>query len=370
MNARGVAAADWLKAVCAQLIVLHHLALYGPMADHAWPLAPALFAALAEHGRYAVQAFLVLGGFFAARSLAPEGRWRCGQRLFETVRGRYLRLAMPLAPVLLLAAAAALLARAWMDHPATPQAPQAWQIAAHLLLLQDLFGMDALSAGLWYVAVDLQLFALLSLLLALASRLDARLDRWRDKREDRRGDARRLAAEPVAPWLVLVGMAVSALWINRWPAWDLVAPYFLAAYGLGALVHWWGGRPARMLLVASILLSALWLDWRVRLALAGAVALLLWLQRRQASSAPAPVAWLARIGYAQFLVHYPVGLVVNALFERWLPHQPWLQAGGVVLAWLASVAAGAVFHHRVEPAWTRHLQRWWSDGAWRRLVPG
>ena len=49
-----------LKAGAAQLIVLHHLAFYGPMADHVRPMLPALISWLGDSARIAVQAFLVL----------------------------------------------------------------------------------------------------------------------------------------------------------------------------------------------------------------------------------------------------------------------------------------------------------------------
>lgn len=353
MTRGAIPVADALKAVAAQVIVLHHLALYGPMADHAWPLAPGIFGALAEHGRYAVQVFLVLGGYFAARSLAPQGRWPDGRALPARLARRYLRLVLPLVPVLALAIAAAALARAWMAHPATPAAPGLAQVLAHLFLLQDLLGLESLSAGLWYLAIDLQLYALLAVLLLLGTWLD----RWRG-----------VPARPAAPWLLLAGVAVSALWINRWPAWDVAAPYFLAAYGLGALVHWWRDRPWHLLALALLVLLALGLEFRARLALALAVAAVLWWQVARAGPAarpsmPAVVGWLSRISYAVFLVHYPVCLVVNAVFERWLPHEPAVQAAGVLLAWASSVAAGAAFHRGVEAPLGRWAQRLPPRGA-------
>ena len=61
---------DAVKGVAALLIVLHHLAFYGPLSDVAYPLAPALLGWLSEYARMAVQAFLVIAGFGAARRLA------------------------------------------------------------------------------------------------------------------------------------------------------------------------------------------------------------------------------------------------------------------------------------------------------------
>ena len=53
---------DALKAVAVQLIVLHHLAFYGPMSDHAYALIPDLISWLSQHARAVVQVFLVIGG--------------------------------------------------------------------------------------------------------------------------------------------------------------------------------------------------------------------------------------------------------------------------------------------------------------------
>ena len=64
---------DTLKGAACIAIVWHHLAFYGPMSDVALPLAPNLIAWLYDHARLAVQVFLVLGGYLAASSLAPQG---------------------------------------------------------------------------------------------------------------------------------------------------------------------------------------------------------------------------------------------------------------------------------------------------------
>ena len=65
---------DAVKAIASQLIVLHHLAFYGPMSDYAQEISPELISWLSQHARIAVQAFLVMGGFLAAQALAKEGR--------------------------------------------------------------------------------------------------------------------------------------------------------------------------------------------------------------------------------------------------------------------------------------------------------
>ena len=49
-----------------------------------------------------------------------------------------------------------------------------------------------------------------------------------------------------------------------------------------------------------------------------------------------------------FLVHYPICLVINGLFERFVPHTPEIQFAGMGFAWLASIGGGALFHAQIE----------------------
>ena len=61
---------DGLKLGASQLIALHHIVLYSPMVEVLAPAWPATAAFLASPARYAVQVFLVIGAFLAARSLS------------------------------------------------------------------------------------------------------------------------------------------------------------------------------------------------------------------------------------------------------------------------------------------------------------
>jgi peptidoglycan/LPS O-acetylase OafA/YrhL len=85
---------DTLKALACQLIVLHHLAFYGPMSDHAYSLAPTLISWLSQDARMAVQAFLVIGGFLAVRAIAPFGTMLSSKPLVLLLK-RYLKLVAP-----------------------------------------------------------------------------------------------------------------------------------------------------------------------------------------------------------------------------------------------------------------------------------
>lgn len=329
---------DALKAAASQLIVLHHLAFYGPMSDAAAPLAPGLVGWFSDHARIAVQAFLVTGGFLAVRGLAPDGVLRAEQPL-RLVARRYMRLVVPFAAALALAVVLAGVARTGMVHPSIPAAPDFRQMTAHLLLLHDLLDYEALTAGAWYVAIDLQLFALMVVLLwiARASACGAR------------------AQVGVGVGLVAVVALASLFHFNRDAWWDESALYFFGAYAMGAFA-WWLARhrdaPAWLAGLAVLATAALLVEFRSRIAVALCVALALAASLRGGWAAHWPgspaVAWLGRIGYSVFLVHFPVIIVVGAAFHRFAGGDPWLNAVGIGTAWAASVVVGALFHRFVE----------------------
>ncbi|MCH7342586.1 acyltransferase family protein [Pelomonas sp. CA6] len=334
---------DALKALAAQVIMLHHLTAYGPIAEALSGLLPVLSQWFYDKGRVAVQVFLVVGGYLSARALSPRGGLLQGG-----VRGllwrRYLRLVLPfLAAVGLVLACSALVASTLPEL--VPQRIDGLQLLSHALLLHSLLGHESLTVGAWYVAIDLQLFALMLALLATARGATRLPPRWR---------------AALGPLLVGLLCAGAMLWFNRLPELDTIAPYFFGAYGLGALVHWLSlsGRPRRwMALLLALGGVALWLEFRERLALALCTAALLalwlrrpqwnaWLERRPALAAG--IAAAGRHSYALFLTHFAVLLLLNAAFDRMDPQAP-LWAGVYALAaWLLCNAASLPFHRWVE----------------------
>lgn len=344
---------DAFKAVASQLIVLHHLAFYGPMSDwmHQW--APGLVSWLSQDARMAVQVFLVISGFLTVRALAPQGVLLATQPL-ALLGKRYATIAMPYVASLLVAMACTWLATQWMLHSSLPAEPELGQFLAHALLLHSVLGIDSLSAGVWYVAIDFQLFALMLALLWLGQRLGG-----------------------MGLGLVLVVGMASLYAFNRDAAWDNWALYFFGAYMLGALAWWFSQRPVpgwQVAVVLTLVVVALVLDFRERIALALAVALVLGLAQHQGwlwrwPSSPA-LAYLGRISYGVFLMNFPVSLVVNAAFTRFAPPDVWVQSVGVLVAWLACGVAGALFFHAVEEPLRRwsarpqalHAPGWWWGG--------
>ena len=330
MNANRMPLIDAFKAIASQLIVLHHLAAYGPLAGAAREIMPGTVGWFYDYARIAVQVFLVVAGFLAARGMSPQGGALAGSP-WPLIARRYLRLAIPYFVAIALAVAGAALARLWMDDEAIPDPPTLAQLAAHALLLQSVLGFDSLSAGLWYIAIDFQLFALMTLLL------------WAGR------------AGGAAPALVLAMAAVALFLFNRHENLDNWAIYFFGSYGLGAAAWWTGDRrrPAAWLgVIAGVALAALYIDFRLRIAGALAVALALACSRRSGLLERWPewplLAFLGRISYSLFLVHFPVCLLANALFIRLGLNAPGAALAFLALAWAASVAAATLFYRWVE----------------------
>lgn len=337
---------DGLKTLGAQLIVLHHLSAYGPLADALHRTAPTLGGWLYDYARMAVQFFLVLGGFLAVQHLGPMASAQSSLRM--AVVRRYQRLVLPFFVALLLAVASAALTRSWLSDDFVPAAPSWDQVLVHALLLQDILSIDALSAGIWYVAIDFQLFLLLALLMRLGYRAHA--------------------SKIVTVLLVLGLMLASLLVFNRQPELEPWALYFFGSYGLGAAA-WWAGRTrhplAALALLAVIGMVALWLEFRERIALALVLALLLGAlvrhrrrHPRQAHPVPAPLRHLlhrgARTSYALFLIHFPVLMLVNALYAHLGSASASTLACVVLGYWLASMTLAWVFERYVETP----LARW------------
>ena len=351
---------DCTKGLACAAIVWHHLAFYGPMADVVQPLLPGLIEWLDQDARMAVQLFLVLAGYLAAAGLAPAGLARHSQVLPQIAR-RFVRLVVPLAVALVLAVLVTALVRPWFDHASLSAAPSLFQLLAHALLLQGIVGEESLSAGVWYVSIDFQLFALTTLLFAAS--------RWCTAEPDAAPRAR-----PTPGQAVVVLLAAASLWgFNRDADFDNWAVYFFGAYGLG-MMAFWAQRSARpwawSALMAALLGIALWLEWRTRIALAGTAALALVAIMRSPHlhrlQGPARLQQLGQMSYSVFLVHFPVCLLVNAVVTFFWPDSLVINLIGLCAAFALSLATGRLLYQRVE----RHMPSWQDVVRWQAGLVG
>lgn len=329
---------DLFKLVASQLIVLHHLSAYGPMAEAIKRQWPALMDHLYRDARLAVQVFLVMGGYLAAQSLMGKRE----VRPLDLIQRRYLRL-MP-SYVLALCWVSALV---WWLRPVISgdwlvETPTLHSVLAHLTMLQSVLDLPALSVGVWYVAADFQLYALLALMAYVFK-------------------------APKTLSLTVAALCVSSMWrFNRVDELDSWAIYFFAAYGLGVLAGW-AKRSAfdKGLFVGVLLLGigALWVEPRTRLALAMVSALVMIFSGPHVVRHPRlhrVASQLADSAYAMFLTHFGVIVVFSAVWEllRLNGSSTALWLSG--LAWLCSIAVGWVFHTWGEAPLMRWSMAWFA----------
>lgn len=342
---------DVLKAVGCVLIVLHHLAFYGPMSDVVMQVFPGLIEWLYDRARLAVQMFLVCGGFLTAASMSKMQGLTVQSGLVLLWR-RYLRLVLPLLAALSGAVLVSEIVRPGFDHPSLSALPSWSQAWAHVALWQHLLNMEALSAGVWYVAMDFQLYATALVVFYGAQRLAARS-----------------VAEPAVwrqrLWFLLT--AGSLLWWSGNESLDDYAVYFWGSYGLGFLAFKSRdigfSRKTWALVILMGMLSWL-LDPQWRLVTALSVAALLarapqaWLQAPHMPTRwVRAVQWVSQRSYSIFVVHFAVSLAVNAMVTHVWPEQLWPNGLGMLASMGLSLCAGAALYKWVEQA-QPSLQRW------------
>jgi peptidoglycan/LPS O-acetylase OafA/YrhL len=331
---------DSIKAMASQVIVLHHLSQYAPMTDWIAMAWPRLVEFIYEDGRLAVQPFLVIGGFLAAQSLNK----RRGQALGPLIWKRYLRLAPPLLVALLLVVLATLWLGPELRHEDwLSPLPTPGVFLAHLFFLQDLLGIPSMSAGAWYVAIDLQLFGIFALLAHVAHKSERPL------------------SESFAPLVITASTVASIHIFSREAALDAWAIYYLSAYGLGALVAWArdSARSRMWLLITVALLLMDWLsDPRARPVLALLTAFCLYgFSHIRWKNAMNPllrsIQYLSDVSYSIFVSHFAVIIVISGIWEKFDLEGIAMASLVIAIAWMASLAVGMVVQYLCDQSMMR-----------------
>ncbi len=296
---------DFLKVFAALLIILHHLSSYGQIAEDARQALPGIMNWLFEYGRYAVQIFLVMAGYLAAQSLTRYANVKfSAQGLLKAVLNRYLRLFGPYAAALVLTIACAYIARFWISDEFVGEAETLSQFLAHLFFIQGILGLDSISAGAWYIAIDWQLYSVLAILLISFPRYQAVI------------------------WVISVLAVSSLLFFNRSGTYEAYFIYFIGSYSLGVLAYLAKcfdnqgvnrlAKIALFLIGLIIVISSFQEIW-LRNYLAWFVAIaLLFLGNKSYPSADSKmleaIAWGSQRSYCAFLIHFALILLANTLY--------------------------------------------------------
>ncbi|QWE19008.1 acyltransferase family protein [Polynucleobacter corsicus] len=337
---------DLLKVIAALLIILHHLSSYGQMAVDARSVLPGLMTWLFEYGRYAVQIFLVMAGYLATQSLARFANAKfSSQNLLRIIINRYLRLFAPYIAALAFTILCAWIARFWVNDEFVGEQETLGQFLAHLFFLQGILGLDSISAGAWYVAIDWQLYSVLAVLLISFSSYQALI------------------------WLISIVIVSSLLYFNRSAQYEAYFIYFIGSYGLGVVAYLAKNFSdkkiqvlAKFVLIAIgviIAISTLHQVW-LRNFLAWFVALLLFVWGNVSYSDLKPasskvkvfvlrfIAWASPRSYCAFLIHFAFILLTNALYiaSGMHAHESGLIAIGLMLGVVVCSTIAANYLYR------------------------
>lgn len=260
---------------------------------------------LFEYGRYAVQIFLVMAGYLAAQSLTRYANVKfSAQGLLKVILNRYLRLFGPYAAALILTIACAYIARFWINDEFVGEAETLSQFLAHLFFIQGILGLDSISAGTWYIAIDWQLYSVLAILLISFPRYQAVI------------------------WVISVLAVSSLLFFNRSGTYEAYFIYFIGSYSLGVLAYLAKcfdnqgvnrlAKIALFLIGLIIIVSSFQEIWlRNYLAWFVAIALLFWGNKSYPSADSKmleAIAWGSQRSYCAFLIHFALILLANTLY--------------------------------------------------------
>jgi len=332
---------DTLKGICCLLIVLHHLAFYGPMSDAAYPLIPGVIDFFFEYGRMAVSAFLVIGGFLTGQIICKPNVF-VKKSVVEFIWSKYIRLVIPYVAAIALAITCSFIASRWMAHSSLSASPKPAQLTSHLFLLQNLLGYESLSAGLWYIEIDFQLFLVTLLLVFFIERLSPAS--WSYG-----------MTHTISIGIIAVLTMGSLFIFNLNQTLDTTFLYFYSSYGLGILVAYLTRERTAyffLLLICMTVSLSLYLNFRERILISLIISVLLYMLYQKAWMNAriwaTPLTYLGKISYSIFLVHFPISLLLSALFWNLYPKNPLMNLIGMGLSATSSLLVAIVFHRFIE----------------------
>ncbi len=326
---------DLLKSIAVQIIILHHLSNYGEISYAARELWPVFFEWLGDYGRFAVQIFLVMGGYLAIKNISTQVSSR---GLLITIFNRYLRLVPTYFTALIITILCATIARYFNYQLYMGQPETVWQVLSHLLLLQQILGYESISLGVWYVAIDWQLYVFFAIIFFLLKSY-----KW-------------------SILILSIFMLAAFTYFSQKVEFEDYFIYFIGIYGLGMIAFLWDDelhKPtqiiAKILFIAfgCIIFSSVLFDLSIKNVLAYAIAsLLVWRGKKPYKQSSIKWAkyliWISQRSYCAFLLHFSFILLGNTVYFLLDLHNAQLAILMMVIIMLASWVSAHFLYQRIE----------------------
>ena len=356
---------DALRGLGALGIACYHVHRYRPLEIPADHFLSNTIQFVVRHGWASVQVFWVIAGFVAAYSLRKTAVGPASFGNF-TLR-RVLRLGIPYWTVILVVVAVDALTKPYLFRPDQPLIDDAmsWsRLAANLGFLQDILHAGNISAGTWFVSVDLQFGLLFAIMLGIVRLLSSPLPH----------KAGRANIDALILMLVFVPFGlVSLFWFNinldDYSAWVI---YYFHMPLFGAMA-WWAleGR------IPASPFGLMPRQWSVELPIATTSG---WITKNRSTylwpSQPAwspilcgrrghlgdwlawrPLQYLGRISYSLYLTHYLTSWIIVSLGYYWTRDNAWAAVFWMTASVFVSIGVADLFCRCVETPSLRLVKR-------------
>lgn len=335
---------DFFKAIATQGIVLHHLSSYGFIAQFSILALPSFRDGIYNYGRLLVQVFFVISGFLVANKLHKN------TLVTEEIFKRYLRLVLPYLGAIFLIVCTSYLIKFnlsltdlcykwdWLSNIRSPL-----QVFSHIFLAHDLLSQENLSTGVWYVAIDFQLFIITMLLVLVYKAFNRSI--------------------MLKVLYLLIG--ISLFCIPK--SWDYVGIYFFYSYGIGILLYtlkYKKNISYEMIFITTMFALALFIDFRIRILISYIVALLIFIIIKYKFNSilfyNKLTIFLSKNSYSVFLTHFIIVMLMNFIVSTYISYFightdaiVWI----LVAAWACSILLGQFFYIYVEKPITRRINK-------------
>lgn len=331
---------DAVRGIAAIGIASFHIHRYGPLPQAADSVIPSILQYILNNAWVGVQVFFVIAGFVLAYRLRAVhlSTVLCGKFVLR----RILRLGLPYwATVVFVALLNVYAIKCLADESLAGQV--GWtHLISQFVFCQDILGYGNLSAGMWFVAIDLQFGLLFVVLVGLSQWLSG-------------GGSTGSGRARLAILIAIICPALLAMsFFNLDDDYDEWIQYFFHMPVLGA-VAWWTleGRLPRIAFWAYLgaMLLGLAICWRAELVIAAIAGVALYgAGRMQILDFPVSLAFqqLGKLSYSLFLIHYPISWIVMMVGYRLTGTQPTWAAFWLVASLAASLLAAQLLHVFVE----------------------